>query len=660
MSLLLAVMAVAACGGSGGGGSSGGGGNSSTDDFPTATDDTAGVKEDTSIIAEVLSNDDFGNDGAGSFTLVTTPEHGVAEIEDGGTPGDFTDDVIRYTPKADFNGTDQITYQITDRDGDATSATLTITVHPVTDFLSASAEAGGDGSHPRRLHLAWAVDSEPDHYRIQINPDGVSGYTDTELGEIAGGATSLEFDMSLHLTSWESARLQLVALDSAGIELGRSGEIPLDQVAVAEMIGYFKAPGPSHHFGISSALSADGTTLAIAAEESNRRGAVYVFYKNTEGWQFQKKIVPLEADDNDYFGFRSLALSADGNTLAVGARYEDSSATGINGDDSINVNASFNAGAAYVFRRNAGDWTQQAYIKGANTGEGDQFGVSVALSANGAVLAVGANGEDSDGDPGNNSTLDSGAIYLFANDGSGWVERDYLKGNDVTAARGLGYSLALSSDGNTLASGAVRDLAPGGIYVFTYNGSSWDVEAANLTGSASDADALGSVLVLSDNGDTLAASALYHDAAAANAGAVFVYRRNGAGWGQQAQLTASNPDADDIFGYSLSMSGDGTTLAVGSPYESSDSTGLNGDPGSDSAVAAGAVYVYQFREQWQETRYVKAPNTEMEDIFGSSVALSASGSTLFVGSAGEDGGATGLGGDWDSNDGTDTGAVFAY
>jgi hypothetical protein len=113
-----------------------------------------------------------------------------------------------------------------------------------------------------------------------------------------------------------------------------------------------------------------------------------------------------------------LALSGDGNTLAVGADREDSAAIGVNGDQADN-NARF-AGAVYVFARDTGGvWTQQAYVKSSNTDAGeDFFGQSMALSGDGNTLAVGAFGERSaatgvNGDQADNSASVAGAVYVF-------------------------------------------------------------------------------------------------------------------------------------------------------------------------------------------------------------------------------------------------------
>ncbi|MGF1508705.1 MAG: FG-GAP repeat protein, partial [Myxococcota bacterium] len=111
----------------------------------------------------------------------------------------------------------------------------------------------------------------------------------------------------------------------------------------------------------------------------------------------------------DFFGF-SVALSVD--TLAVGAYFEDSYATGVNGDQTRN--AAVRSGAVYVFTRSNGMWRQEAYLKASNTDVGDSFGLSVALS--GDTLAVGS-GDDSDatgvnGDQTSNAAPISGAVYV--------------------------------------------------------------------------------------------------------------------------------------------------------------------------------------------------------------------------------------------------------
>ena len=155
-----------------------------------------------------------------------------------------------------------------------------------------------------------------------------------------------------------------------------------------------------------------------------------------------------------------LALSADGAVLAVGAPSEDSLSTGIGGDATNNV--ARESGAAYLFRRSVGAWAEEAYVKASNTGLGDYFGCSVALSADGSVLVVGAVSEDSaatriGGDEFNNGANEAGAVYAFRRASGGWSQEAYVKAFHAGAGDAFGHSVALSADATRLAVGALGD-----------------------------------------------------------------------------------------------------------------------------------------------------------------------------------------------------------
>jgi hypothetical protein len=143
-------------------------------------------------------------------------------------------------------------------------------------------------------------------------------------------------------------------------------------------------------------------------------GAAYVFVRSGATWSQQASFKASNSGIEDWFGVR-LALSGDGNTLAVSAPNEDGGAKGINGrqDD----NSAGEAGALYLFTRAGTTWTFQSYVKGSNTEAFDEFGSGVALSRNG-TLAVGARSEDGGAGEANggeidNSVTDSGTVYLF-------------------------------------------------------------------------------------------------------------------------------------------------------------------------------------------------------------------------------------------------------
>jgi len=194
-------------------------------------------------------------------------------------------------------------------------------------------------------------------------------------------------------------------------------------------------------FGFSVSLNADGNTLAVGAflESSiatgingnqndnslNGAGAVYVFTRNGSDWQQEAYIKASNTGTvtQDLFG-SDVSLSADGNTLAVGALGEDSGAKGVNPMPTQNTIS--RAGATYVFVRSNGSWQQQAYIKASNSDFGDEFGRVVSLSADGDRLAVGAHKEQSGSSGINGIQTDNsiaggaGAVYLYARSNDVW------------------------------------------------------------------------------------------------------------------------------------------------------------------------------------------------------------------------------------------------
>jgi hypothetical protein len=178
-------------------------------------------------------------------------------------------------------------------------------------------------------------------------------------------------------------------------------------------------------------VSSDGSTLAVGApnedsaataidgnqadNSAGRSGAVYVFTRSGGVWSQQAYVKASNTGVDDLFG-SSVAVSNDGDMLAVGAIDEDSAATGIGGNQADN--SVLTSGAAYVFTRSSGVWSQQAYVKASNPGAVDAFGTSVAVSGDGNTLAVGAPNEASAatgirGDQTDDSAPNAGAAYLF-------------------------------------------------------------------------------------------------------------------------------------------------------------------------------------------------------------------------------------------------------
>jgi cysteine-rich repeat protein len=385
------------------------------------------------------------------------------------------------------------------------------------------------------------------------------------------------------------------------------------------------------------------------------------------------------------FGY-SLALSADGSTLAVGALFAPDAETG---DGAVPI-----PGAVHVFTRSGSTWTQQAYLTASNPGQGNVFGISLALSADGSTLAVGASSEDSaatgvNGDQSNHAAPQAGAVYVFTRLGTAWSQEAYVKASNTQAHDFFGHSVALSADGSTLAVSAyAEDSAAtgvngdqssnaatnaGAVYVFTRLGTTWSQEAYVKASNTGAQDVFGYSLALSADGSTLAVGASFEDSGATGingdqhneagptSGAVYVFTRGGTAWSQQAYVKASNAGTDDSLGYSVALSADGSILAASALGESSAATGAGGDQSDNSVYSSGAVYVFtRSGATWSQQEYLKASNPGLYDWFGSGLGLSADGSTLAVGAMGEASAATGVGGDQADDSAPESGAAYLF
>jgi hypothetical protein len=272
------------------------------------------------------------------------------------------------------------------------------------------------------------------------------------------------------------------------------------------------------------------------------------------------------------------SVALQGDTLVVGAPGESSGASGVNGDQTDSSVPA--AGAVYVFTRSGTTWSQQAYIKPQNGGTEKQFGYSVALD--GDTLVVGA---PDDGNQGATSAPQVGAAYVFTRAGGAWSQQAYLKsprpppnlcGYSVAVS---GDTLAFScgeESGPTPPDGGSPTI--GAVYVLTRQGGTWSQQACLQPPGFG---GLGYSVAL--EGDVLAASAALQTSPAdgssrAQGGVVGVFSRTGSAWSQEAYLSAVNgpsdnsgpPSVNDYFGWSLSLSKG--TLAVGAPRNRARST----------------------------------------------------------------------------------------
>ena len=607
--------------GSSGSGSSGSG---STDSGSTVTEAPLAI---TNLRLSVSGEDEFEfrwNDAEGAtYYNLWESIDGIADgtlVGAGIDPSDEGDDTPYYykTTIADRLNAQYLIQSCNDI-GCAASAPIL-----VSDFYTPPVvitEFQLSFSQTKSFDFAWPATDGTTHYKLMENVDGNSGFI--QVGENIASNT-----------------------------LTYSHIVPLYNRMNAQYM-------------LQSCIDNNCTDSEIISVNDNLAASVGYFKASNTG-------------QSDRFGY-SLDLSKDGNTLAVGARYENSNATGINGDQAST--SALYSGAVYIFtKNNVGTWTQEAYIKASNTEFGDEFGYQLTLSATGDTLAVGAYREDSiskgiNGDQANNDSENSGAVYVFTRNSGIWVQEAYIKPSNTNTYDFFGSSLGISADGNTLAVGAyLQDssssgvngdqtfvsnisAAYGAVYIFTRSNTEWSQHSFVKASNASRNDDFGFSVALSSDGNTLAVGAKNEgsnatgingnqtDDSIPEAGAVYVFTRGVDDiWSQQAYVKPSNTDSRDKFGISIALSEDGSTMAVGTTDEKSSTIGLNGNQTDNSLSYAGAVYIFtrDSSQNWSQQAYVKASNTRSYAQFGKSLDLSSDGNTLAIGSHIESSNSTGI------------------
>jgi len=354
---------------------------------------------------------------------------------------------------------------------------------------------------------------------------------------------------------------------------------------------------------------------------------------------------------DDAFGY-SVAMSDDGGTLAVGALGEDSDRGGVQEIEAADAGVSENSGAVYVFTREGQGWRQQAFLKDASPTPVAEFGHSLVLDADGDVLAVGVPGAG------------QGAVQVFRRQAGHWAPWQRLVPSD--AGGRFGEALALSARGDVLVAGHALSAtqAGGTAKVFTHDGTLW-MERATLRSAAPDNDDnFGTSVAIDGEGRTIAVGAPDDNATTLYGGAVHVFTGSGAAWGTPQRLVAPAEEAGLGFGYRVALSRDGLTLAIGTAYDGSAATGIDGDPRLGGAPGSGAVHVFARpvdASPWLHQAYLKASNTDQDDAFGrQGLALSAQGDILAVGAPYERSRADGLNGDQAHNGLSDVGAVYVF
>ncbi len=453
-------------------------------------------------------------------------------------------------------------------------------------------------------------------------------------------------------------------------------------------------------FGVD--LNVDGSLIVVGAsqEDSNQTtitqggagsgdnsatsaGSAYVYRRVGNSLVQQAYLKAPNAEANDRFG---ASVGVDGSLVVVAATGESSNQTTINQGASGSADNSLSmAGAVYLFRDMGGTWVQEAYLKPSHLDASDNFGVEVAASAD--MVAVGAYGEGSNqthismgpaSGSADNSSSNSGAVYVFHKSGGSWAQMAMLKASNAEASDSFGARLdmfgsmivvgAYAEDSSTTTviqagPGSADNSATssGAAYIYRLQGGSW-VEEAYLKAANANANdyfgysvaAFANMVVVGAQSEQSSQNFVSQGGAASAdnsmtaSGAAYVYENMGGTWSQTAYLKPTNPGDNDKFGFSVAATY--KTVVVGAPTEDSQASGVDYGPYAahdDLSAESGAVYVFQKSGgSWSQVNYIKAPANATLEEFGDRVDID--GDLLVVGARKND------------SLGNDAGAIYHY
>ena len=505
----------------------------------------------------------------------------------------------------------------------------------------------------KTIEFSWVDAVGATSYNLYRSLGGGEGY-DVQVQDIPPGQQTLTLasDRPLH----ELLQVQYILQSCNANECVDSSTVGLSASLLSEGVGYFKGfnetfNGRGERFGSSVALSADGLVLAVSAIDessdatgvSNVRGkpfiqlqssgAVYMFYRSAqdEPWALRSRIKPEAVPANRYFG-RSIALSGDGRTLVVSAA------------------ATQNLGNLSVYYFDDGQWKLQQtdlgdLITGLMQVNINQSGGDLALSHDGNRLVVGSRGQGY-----NDPRIPKD--YILVNVGAAFVF-DRHPENQTWSFQSTVFAVDLED--------AFDDNDNFDVKLFSRAGGNTN----DLFGYQVDLSADGTVMAVSAVGEDGDGSAL-NDNSRFDSGAAYIYRYDGSAWQQQAYIKAPNVDAYDKFGFAIGLSADGSTLAVGAPYEDGSAASNAARYSNNTTSNAGAVYLYHVNDNGVSFAdvYLKGSNDLEHGLFGRSLSLNGDGSQLLVSASDNFNAGFGIhAGDeqWtDDDDENRTGAVYAF
>lgn len=425
-------------------------------------------------------------------------------------------------------------------------------IHQVIPYGTIVMWSGSIANIPYGWTLCNGLNSTPDlrnRFIIAANTSTID-YRQTKL-TASDGTSQDYFGYSLDVTP--DGNYMIVG--AYGEDVGPSGPYQVGAVYIfnrvsGQMVEQAKISSPNVTelgvFGSDVAINQDGTTAIIGAYGENTVGKAHIFTRSGSVWANQATLTPSDGAADDDFGI-AVDISSDGNTAIVGSYLED---TGSPGNDN---------GAAYVFTRTAGVWSEQQKLLASDATASDRFGNAVILSSDGNTAAISAQLEST------TPNVQNGAVYVFTRASGVWTEQQKLLASDASTGARFGSELSISPDGDTLLIGAGGDNNVGAAYVFTRSAGVWTEQQKITASDSASIDRFGDSVAINTTTDVAIIGALGKDLLSeADVGAAYIFTKSGGVWSQQTKLLPSDQVANVDFGTSVAVVNT-TTFFVGAP-----------------------------------------------------------------------------------------------
>lgn len=379
-------------------------------------------------------------------------------------------------------------------------------------------------------------------------------------------------------------------------------------------------PSPSDKFGWTVAISGDTAVVGAPNEDIawgtgilRDAGAVYVYTRLGNEWNFQSKIVANNPQIEDYFG---IAVDIDGNTIVVGAHGKD-------------IDGMENVGAAYVYSRQGYTWNLEKILTDTEPRQDDNYGAAVAID-NG-IVAIGAQGKDITRTAPLPPYLDAGKVFLYFQPEPGkWLLKKELQANDTKMGGSFGASVSL--EGEYLVVGATElnpysrkdvEMGPGSAYIFSRS-NGWNLDSKIDADADKRGDAFG--YSVSVHGTTVVVGAPSADpktdhGTITNGGKVYVFNKTGGNWIQSSLVTLEDSSSFDHFGRAVDINSN--VLLVGAEGRS-----------YFDKFRAGAAFIFTEakRNEWVKQTSIVSDGPHQDQGFGQAVALD--NNYLLIGASG--------------------------